>query len=239
MDGYRVLDWDTGFFGYKVAEIIPDKIQLIEIQTLISRLKKEQVRLAYCFADPANDLLNQQLQEAGAFLADSKITFSRSVTAEGIFTPSPFIRSLPISQPSEKLRNMALQSGIYSRFRVDPGFHRHEYERLYDEWIYKSVQRIISKEVLIFDKEGDEKGFITLQVKNSTGSIGLIAVDENARGASVGKELVNASFQYFYSNQVEKIEVVTQQANQIACNFYKSMGFGVKSIVNVYHLWNL
>lgn len=238
MEEFRILEWDTGFFGYKVAELLPSGLRAYTPAELLSVLKKEEISLAYCFASPDDVLLNQHLAEAGAFLADAKITFSRQVSGESDFTPSPFIRSLPVMEPSKKLRSMALQSGVYSRFKVDPGFHEHEYERLYDEWIYKSVQRTISKEVLIFEKEGDEKGFITLQIKNSVGSIGLIAVDENARGASVGKELVNASFHFFQSHQIATVEVVTQQANQIACNFYKSMGFDIKTIINVYHLWN-
>jgi dTDP-4-amino-4,6-dideoxy-D-galactose acyltransferase len=238
MEEFRVLDWDTGFFGYKVAELLPVGLRSYSSSGLISLLKKEDIHLAYCFASPDDISLNQHLIEAGAFLADIKITFSRLIDGGIDFTPSPFIQSLPIVEPSKKLRNMALQSGLYSRFKIDPGFQEHEYERLYDEWIYKSVQRMISKEVLIFEKDGDEKGFITLQIKKSVGSIGLIAVDENARGASVGKELVNASFHFFQSHQIASVEVVTQQANQIACNFYKSMGFDIKTIINVYHLWN-
>jgi ribosomal protein S18 acetylase RimI-like enzyme len=32
-------------------------------------------------------------------------------------------------------------------------------------------------------------------------------------------------------------EVATQKANENACGFYESIGFEVRNIINVYHLW--
>jgi ribosomal protein S18 acetylase RimI-like enzyme len=38
-------------------------------------------------------------------------------------------------------------------------------------------------------------------------------------------------------NNAHMTEVATQKANENACRFYESIGFKVKNIVNVYHLW--
>ncbi len=126
---------------------------------------------------------------------------------------------------------------MYSRFKIDPYFRNNEFERLYTEWIEKSVERRLANEVLIYN-EGDELlGFITLALREKTGSIGLIAVDENQRGKAIGKKLIRAALAYFKDHKITTVEVVTQKANYAACRFYESCGFKIKSIVNIYHLW--
>jgi dTDP-4-amino-4,6-dideoxy-D-galactose acyltransferase len=71
----------------------------------------------------------------------------------------------------------------------------------------------------------------------NSGSIGLIAVDENQRGKAIGKKLIGAGLQYFYDHKITSVDVVTQKSNYLACRFYESCGFKIKSIVNIYHLW--
>jgi dTDP-4-amino-4,6-dideoxy-D-galactose acyltransferase len=105
------------------------------------------------------------------------------------------------------------------------------------EWIEKSVKREIADEILVYSENEDEKGFITLVIKKNKGSIGLIAVDEKERGKSVGKKLVQAALLYFNEKKINIVEVVAQIENRGACRFYKSLGFEIKSIVNIYHLW--
>jgi len=73
--------------------------------------------------------------------------------------------------------------------------------------------------------------------KEGFGSIGLVAVDEKERGNSIGKELMKAALWTFKENGVHTVEVVTQKANRIACAFYKSLGFKVGKVENIYHLW--
>jgi ribosomal protein S18 acetylase RimI-like enzyme len=34
-----------------------------------------------------------------------------------------------------------------------------------------------------------------------------------------------------------EVQVVTQKANILACNFYKKNGFNLIETINVYHLW--
>ena len=162
---------------------------------------------------------------------------AKFLTEESNFVFSDLIRPYKLNYSSDKLKILALQSGLYSRFKIDLRFDNGEFQKLYSEWIEKSVKKIISKEILVYYKQNDEKGFVTLDIKAGIGSIGLIAVDELERGNSIGKELMNAALYFFKNQNVNNIEVVTQKANVIACKFYKSLGFEVKSIENIYHIW--
>jgi dTDP-4-amino-4,6-dideoxy-D-galactose acyltransferase len=236
---YHQLDWDSQFFGYKIAAIRAHNLELNALNNAIGELAEQGYKLAYCFARPDDEISNSSMLSASGLLVDKKITFFMRINEADNFTIPPFdnIKSYKLNSASEKLKSLALQSGIYSRFRIDPNFHNAEYERLYLVWIEKSVQRKIADEVLVYFENEKELGLITLGIKEDTGSIGLLAVDEEERGKSIGRKLVQSALVYFRKKKANIVEVVTQNDNKGASGFYKSMGFEVKSIVNIYHLW--
>jgi dTDP-4-amino-4,6-dideoxy-D-galactose acyltransferase len=237
MDDYSLLEWDSRFFGYKIAAIKASGISLIRLNQIIGELREKEIRLAYCFASPDDKISNDSYKQLSALLADEKITYSIQ-PGETINLPSPVnIVPYQLNYASEKIITLALQSGIFSRFKVDPSFQNKEFEKLYIEWIEKSVNKTLASEVLVYMEEGEIYGFITLAMHGITGSIGLIAVDEKQRGKAIGKKLIHAGLLYFKDLKSEAVEVVTQKANITACRFYESCGFGIKNIVNIYHLW--
>ncbi len=231
------LEWDSRFFGYKIGAIYTQNLRLNELEKIIIELREQDYRLAYCFADPYDEISNSSLKSVSGLLVDQKITFSMGIDDADNLIMSTFIKPVRQNFASEKLKSLALQSGIYSRFKIDPNFDNDEFEKLYLEWIEKSVKKVIAEEVLVYYENDDEKGLITLGLKNNVGSIGLLAVDEKERGKSIGKKLVQAALVYFKERKIDNIEVVTQIENKSACGFYKSIGFETKSIVNIYHLW--
>ena len=233
---FDILEWDSKFFGYKIASIHPSKLESDDLHNIVIELAKNDVKLAYCFINPDDAVSINSVRNASGLLVDEKVTYSIQGFSEVISVTNP-IKPYILEYPTENLRFLALQSGTYSRFKVDPNFKNNEYENLYVEWIKNSVKKSISGENLIYYEGDEEKGFITLAIKNNIGSIGLIAVDEKERGKSIGKKLVNAAFVYFKANGIDKVEVVTQKANKTACLFYESLGFEVKSIIYIYHLW--
>ena len=81
------------------------------------------------------------------------------------------------------------------------------------------------------------KGFITLEKKEHTGIIGLIAVNNKYRGKGVGKALVRGALSRFQLMKLTKAEVVTQKRNISAVQFYLKLGFGILRVQNVYHFW--
>jgi dTDP-4-amino-4,6-dideoxy-D-galactose acyltransferase len=233
----NILEWDSQFFGYKIGAIHTQNLKLDELDKIIRELKEQDYRLAYCFANPDDEISNSSLKSVSRLLVDQKVTFSIGIDEVNNFTRCTYIKPFNLKFATEKLKSLALQSGIYSRYRIDPNFTNNEFEKLYIEWIEKSVKKVIAKEVLVYYENEDEKGLITLGLKNNIGSIGLLVVDEKERGKSIGKKLVQEALLYFKENKIDIVEVVTQLDNKSACGFYKSMGFETKSIVNIYHLW--
>lgn len=238
MEKYYLLEWDTQFFGYKIANINSFKLELLELNAVLEELRNKDFKLAYCFVSPNDQISNNSLNLVSGLLVDEKITYFAEIGKENTLIDKGNIKPYDLKYASDKLRSLTLQSGIYSRFNIDPNFRNNEFEKLYLEWIEKSISRELANEVLVSCEENEIQGFVTLTIKNNnTGSIGLIAVDESTRGKSIGKKLMSASFEYFRGREINNLEVVTQKANYIACRFYESCGFQVKNIVNVYHLW--
>ena len=41
------LDWDSGFFGFKVARILPEELNHEQLQIILAGLTDNEVKLAY------------------------------------------------------------------------------------------------------------------------------------------------------------------------------------------------
>ncbi len=94
--------------------------------------------------------------------------------------------------------------------------------------------------VLIADRGtdlDDPVGLITLSLAGRQGSIGLIAVDEAARGGGTGSMLIRAAHRWLHSHGVRNVEVVTQLDNEVACRFYEKCGYAHTELQHVYHFW--
>ena len=236
---YKHIKWDSNFFKFKVAKIIPEDLKVQQLEKIIYLLKKDNYRLLYWQANPHNE---ENIQGAGKFngvLSDIKTTFLLSLedyTSENSDYPIN-IHEYDLPQPNNQLINLALQSGEYSRFKTDKNFPSQSFEKLYTEWLVKSVKKELSDTILVYIINDFICGMITLYIKEKAGSIGLFGVDERYRERNIGKELINASKIYFKNKNCTSIEVVTQEKNIIACNFYINNGFTKFKTANFYHFW--
>lgn len=237
MVNYSLLEWDTKAFGYKIAQLNVKEESMGQIQDAIRKLKEENFKLAYCYLSPEDKTSNDSILSCSGLLVDEKVTYSLLVDDTSGNNLDEHVEYFTKKNVPKELRSLTLQSGAYSRFKVDPNFKNDEYVTLYNKWIEKSVSGELADHILVY-KEGDQiLGFITLKIGPVKGTIGLLAVDERSRGKSIGKKLLSSSLSHFIKNNVNIIEVVTQKNNQIACMFYEKCGFSLSQVVNVYHIW--
>ena len=233
---YQILNWDSNFFGIKVAKITKLNLSTDNLKNILSELKQKSVKLVYWASEKECDY---EIKQLGGNLVDIKTTFA--VDLDNLNLPDhdspsivePYSRSMPISD----LEDLAIQSGEYSRFAVDPNFKRESFIALYKIWINRSVSKEIAKEVLVIRDSDNIIGMITLGEKNGRGDIGLFSVDRNYRGKGYGKKLVQAAQKWFINNDYSIGEVVTQGKNIAACNFYKKCGYSIDKIEYLYHFW--
>lgn len=233
---YIPLKWDSEFFGYPVARItgpLEDKKQLNDLESLFHQ---QHGSLAYYSSQQPikKDLIENSALEI--LLVDKKTTFSKSINATLSIHPSVQPYSFLMSKP--KLIELALQSGIYSRFNVDAKIGRNKFEELYKIWINKSIDKSIAKEVLVYTFENNIAGFVTVGEKNNRGDIGIIAVDADYRGKGIGTALMQSAESWLGQHNYKTMQVITQGDNTPACKLYQHCGYSIESIEYFYHIRN-
>jgi dTDP-4-amino-4,6-dideoxy-D-galactose acyltransferase len=233
----EILEWDSSFFGYPVAKIKAEKISVEKLAVLLKQAKLIGIKLIYLFSDPVDEKTINTAMKTGAKLVDQKIIFQKKIDDSAVTNLDGHIEIYNKDYPSEQLVSLSIQSGLYSRYKIDPGFKNNEFEKLYLAWIENSVNKKIADQTFVYVENGKELGFVTLKIKDAIGHIGLIAVDENSRGRSIGKKLVFAVIDHLIQKKIPDLEVATQIENADACNFYKKVGFDDKKTENIYHIW--
>ena len=238
----EIAKWDSEFFRYKVGRVdlptICDAAILASFADALLRQAHEQrFRLVYAFAKsplatPSHlDLAKHGLRGVGGKREYVKELPSISLSGAG----SGEIVMCRAVSPS--IVNLALQSGALSRYRVDPGFSENEYERLYTEWIRKSVDGEGGSRAFILGMVDEPTGLITFDSEGGDGRIGLLAVDGHSRRLGIGRKLVGHALSVASEKGFRKLHVSTQSGNRAACALYEECGFTMISETEIFHLW--
>jgi dTDP-4-amino-4,6-dideoxy-D-galactose acyltransferase len=239
MIDYELLDWDTKFFGFKVVRLMMNRPSKEEFYNCLSKAKSENVALIYGVANPDDQQVKSLMKREGALLADEKYTFRYVCEKENSeeHIQSDFIYSAQPKDWSEELKALALQAGVYSRFKIDPKFRVEQFKALYTQWLEKSLSRTICNEVFVYRENQSNLGLVTLKLDHEQASIGLIAVAEQAARKAIGTKLLGKTKEFCAKNQVKHLFVATQKANVVACNFYQKNGFALSQSQLIYHVW--
>lgn len=215
----KFLSWDTSFFGYKVGEsnFIPNFQEADEAgyRLLYVRLKT--------------------LQEIpSASYIDHRVEFYKDVFE--VFERQK-LYSLLGHELTPELIHLSELSGIHSRYKLDPNFKNQEFEKLYFEWIRKSLSGEMANEVLAYIDSGEILGFVTIKLKGEQAHIGLIAVNEKAQGKGVGSALLKGAENFAFEHNAKTIHVPTQKNNHKACQFYSKAGYLIENEEFIYQVW--
>lgn len=237
------LAWDSDYLGFGVARLAAHALSPTELAALVAEARVSGLRLLYLITAPDDAISNGSAREAGAWLADRKVTFAMPVAAaDQDIAIGSAIHATTTWTPA--LESLALQSGEYSRFRLDVNFAPAVFTGLYQRWLQNSLNHQIAREVLVFATEptaagqqGTAQGLLTLGLKNGRADIGLLAVDAQARGQRIGQQLVAAARQRTAAWGLAELQVVTQLDNEPACGFYRRCGFREWQVEHIYHLW--
>lgn len=227
----RKLQWDSDFFKLSIGRV--DVLNLEEwkecfqdVQTL-----KANYDLIYVFSKFDCEINDKLLP-----LADIKTIYRKEISH--ITNVSSSIDSYDAKEPNENLYELALISGVYSRFRLDKRFPSKSYERMYGCWIEQSTNGKMADKVFVHRSNGVIDGMITLKIDDEEGHIGLVAVGEDCRGKGIGSLLVQAVEEYLYTNtSIRLLKVVTQWENIPARHLYEKNGFLIDDKTNIYHWW--
>jgi dTDP-4-amino-4,6-dideoxy-D-galactose acyltransferase len=232
---FMKLVWDSEFFDFNVGKIFGSINNMVDFKNIENIIYENDFLLSYYSVPeelPAFVLENDTLDFC---LVDKKTTYVKEINPNLEINSS--ISFIDNNIPEEKLINLAIQSGKYSRFNVDTKIGKDKFEELYGLLMKNSINHTIAKEVFVFKVDNEIAGFVTLGEKNNRADIGLIAVDNFFRGKGIGKSLMTSAERWFFDLGYNSIQVVTQGDNIPACKLYESCGYTVETLEYFYHIW--
>ena len=224
------LEWDSNLFGYEVGKVtIAD--ENVDLQDILNL--NDVFRLMYLESKVAID--KKELDRS--FI---KVTYSKQVeTLTPHLEAEENLRTEKLTGKfTDQLLNLSFQSGMFSRFKLDPNFRNNEFMKLYTKWVENSLSGEVADTVeAVKDSDSNIIGFVTIKFNPEFSEIGLIAVNNQKRRLGVGSLLLKKVNQLSVEKQCSKIIVSTQQDNYMACKFYEKNGFKKISKSYIYHLW--
>jgi dTDP-4-amino-4,6-dideoxy-D-galactose acyltransferase len=222
------LNWDSAFFGYSVGRIVLS--ENITDQILPSKRDFGDYKLVYAFSD------KELPHEYDNYLVARRVHFYKKLSGmKKQVVVTPFI---PNHDSYEELMRLALNSGVLSRFRVDNNFKNKEYQRLYKQWVDKSLGDPKSH-LLVVRSEKHVEGFITFEFMDSgLTKFGLIAVDKNVQRKGLGSLLIKMAENESVDARKYEVQVTTHHENKSAMVLLNNNGYQKISSSFVYHFWN-
>ena len=241
MNGVRVLDWDSAFFGLRIATLAAEVRSETDLQAALQSCQAERVDCLYVLSESHELNKRAWLARHGALEVDVRTTLSTSAPV------SPAIASQQLSQvraavPEDlpALATIARTAHSDSRFWNDPHFARAHCAELYATWIRKAAQGQADA-VFVATSGAQAVGYISCHARgagpDSHAEIGLVAVAEAARGQGLGGALVRAALLWAQARGLTRTSVVTQGRNAAALRLYAAHSFVVQRQQVWQHLW--
>jgi len=229
------LDWDSSFFDLSISSSFHEVITEDILNQSKNKMNEQLIDL--CYLQSSNPISDALLDSYPIEHSSQKNRFQKQVYTLSEHQ-NTHIKSIPTSSPiTENIYNIAKQSGHHSRFKLDTKLPKGTFEKLYDEWILQSIRRTLADEVYVYVLERAVLGLITLKKKSDRVVIGLLGVDESARGKKIGQSLIKQAENYTIQCGLNILDVSTQGSNLPAIRFYEKMGFIRSDITYIYHLW--
>ncbi len=247
----RVLDWDTNFFGYKVARIECTDLYKRILNGCIEKAKKDNIRCIYYLSEQKNQEI---LESVGFKRIEGKVDYAYRTKnidpPEDVEIEEAKLEDLP---EIKKIASRVFR-GV-TRFYKDPNFDRQKIDTFYQIWIDKLMKDDGSTILIIIDNNRIV-AFNGISFNNGVGRIFLIAVDEDFKNKGYGEILIKQAYKFFIKNiknleseginiykKDEKIykmrvNVSTQDDNIAAKILYEKMGFVNQDTKYWFHWWN-
>jgi dTDP-4-amino-4,6-dideoxy-D-galactose acyltransferase len=232
----KKLDWDSNFFDFPVFQCnIVNEITLENIKEIRKHIAVFSKALVYIVSQKVCNF-----QTDGLYLMPAKITYELDLSEVNfnfsVDPPNIEIVSTPIDI-SQDLIELAFLSGEHSRFKIDAHFTKDNFQRLYLEWLKKSINIQIADECFLINKNGIQIGFVTVKIYDQVAEIGLIAVNRKYQGLGLGGALLKRIYNYANQRGCIKIRVNTQETNKNACIFYEKNRFKITEKSYYSHFW--
>lgn len=223
------LQWESDFFSRPSAKLTLDLAENVLQRQDFNAFPLVQVKVQ---ADQGETL--DALYSLGFRLVEGEIDFTLDLRdadvgvegdAEGNTEGDAVDYALGTQADLAAVSQLAGGAFQLSRFRA-PWYQRGDSGRFYSLWAEKAILGTFDTHCLTLKTQnGQLLGFVTLRpLEPGIARIGLLAVQPQATGRGIGKQLVNAAKHWCIAQGVSQLKVATQTGNIAALNLYRASG---------------
>ncbi|MBI3021851.1 MAG: GNAT family N-acetyltransferase [Candidatus Omnitrophica bacterium] len=234
------LEWDTTFFGRRIAVLKPLRLTERILNYALERCRQWGVECLYYQCDCHHAPSVRLAEQHGFHFVDMRLTFEYDLTRPVVpFNGLPHGIEMRPCRPDDvpALKAIASDSYLDSRYYFDQRFARERCTAFYTEWIEKCANGFVDH-VLVAEHQGQAVGYVTCRCATPyLGHIDLIGVHPSMRNRRIGRALVDAALRWFLERDFERVEVATQGRNYAAQRLYQRCGFVSRQTRLWYHKW--
>lgn len=228
----ELLEWDTEFWGKRIGRVADAALDRERARAVDEWAEANDVECLYFLAAGDDPASVHAAEEAGFRLMDVRVELACRVQGSSLAETVREARD----EDEGTLRAIASSSHGVTRFYADPNFPDDGCDALYDTWIRRSLEGWADC-VLVGEVDGHAAGYVSCHLDGTTGSIGLIAVDETARGHGLGVDLARSAIAWCAGRGAGQMTVVTQGRNVPALRTFQRAGFLASSLHFWFHKW--
>jgi len=239
LNACRLLDWDTEFFGRRIASFASVPKDRESFDRAIAWCVAEKIDCVYLLSELADLATRRAAEDHGFRLMDVRTTFELDMSRLRQKPGAASVASIRLACPEDlpHVRALAAKAHGGTRFWADERFPRDRCAELYSLWIEKSLGGE-AQAVWVGGSEDRIDGYFTCVLKDDgSGQLGLGAVAPEARGAGLGRALVERALAWFGEQGCARVGVVTQGSSLAAQRLYESAGFRIVSMQVWHHRW--
>ncbi|HVP22074.1 MAG TPA: GNAT family N-acetyltransferase [Anaerolineaceae bacterium] len=234
----KYLEWDSEFFQRRIGRLTESRLTTDVMTRVNEWAARERIDCLYFLAD-VNEVNSIRLAEDNGFhCVDIRVTLEHRIDP-GSTANNQFAENVRLVKPEDQPVLSAISRNNYlnSRFYADPNFPARRVDDMYEVWTQNSINGQAGA-VLVAEFDKRPVGYITcLLLNDGSGNIGLVAVDPNYQGKSIGRALMESSLAWFRSKKVSSVSIVTQGSNIRAQRLNQKCGFYTKSMQIWFHRW--
>lgn len=237
--GLQVLDWDSGFFGHRIARLhAPADAEALD--GLLKEADASGIECCYLLCPAGNQALLTRATRSGFGLMDIRLLLERPLTGET--TPatalSPgFSLRLARAEDLPALECLAATLHTNTRFFNDPRFDRSRSAELYARWLrrdFASPDTVF----LVLESPAGAAGYATVSTKGPCADIGLVGIAPGLQGRGLGCALIRTLLAAAFARGCTRVQVVTQGSGVPAQRLYQKSGFITASVDLWLHRWH-
>jgi dTDP-4-amino-4,6-dideoxy-D-galactose acyltransferase len=232
---FKILDWDTAFYGVCVAEIEKNILNGHQGVNNLEIIHENNIDLAYY---SSNMPLSREFDNNNYYhitLVVRRIPLIKK--AQILYKIHEKIEFYKEEYPELELIELAQLAGREGRFSKDPRITKNKCDELFKHWIINSVNGKMADEILVYRESSKIVGFATIKIDNGIGYTPLLAVHPDYEGKGISFALMRAIETRLIVNNCEKVMGGTQDMNIKALKVYERYGLIPQEPEYVYHLW--